>query len=65
MRKYYTDAFSLKKLTFIKGTKASNLVQDIIYEVLDEKIKEKRNLSFTSRAIFTPGIDDLFPSAGK
>jgi CRISPR-associated protein Csm5 len=43
---YYTDAFSSEETNFYKiGTKASNLVQDIIYEVLDDKDEKKKGIS--------------------
>ncbi len=43
---YYTCAFSSEEEDFYKiGTTASNLIQDLIYEVLDDKDEKKKGIS--------------------
>jgi len=43
---YYTFAFSSEEADFYKiGTKASDFIQDLIYEVLDEKDEKKKGIS--------------------
>lgn len=44
--KYYTNAFSFEKNSFYeRETKASNMVQDILYEVRDDNLKKIKGIS--------------------